>query len=58
MLPIIFEYIFDFAIILGGIVSIVYLHGEIRYQEGIQKGMRMQRMIDRKIQRGEIYRLK
>lgn len=60
MLPvnIVCEYMIDFLMIIAGICGIVYIHGEQRYQEGIQKGMRMQRQINRAIRRGEVYRLK
>ena len=52
------EYLVDFAMMFAGLFGMMYIYGEQRYQEGIQKGMRAQRRIDRAIRRGEIYRLK
>ena len=52
------EYLMDFAMIFVGLLGAMYIYGEQRYQEGVRKGMRAQRRINRAIRRGEIYRLK
>ncbi len=52
------EYLFDIILIVAALYVAMYIHGEYKYQEGIRRGMRMQRKIDRAIRRGEIYRLK
>ena len=50
------EYLIDSVLILVGMGVLVYIYGEQRYQEGVQKGMRMQRKIYRAARRGEFYR--
>ena len=50
------EYLIDSVMILVGMGVLVHIYAEQRYQEGIEKGMRMQRKIDRAARRGEFYR--
>ena len=50
------EYLIDSIMILVGMGVLVHIYAEQRYQKGIEKGMRMQRKIDRAARRGEFYR--
>lgn len=61
MLPVsvVCEFIMDIVIILIPLLFCIKLYGDIRYNDGLQKGRREQRKLARMIRRGELeyYRL-